>query len=79
MRRLGVQSRLRKFEQDDKWNFCLTAAIIAAIRRDCEQTTAPEPHPGFQGAKVALAAVKGDRTIAQLADQFDAHPNQITA
>ena len=34
--------------------------------------------PGFK-AKVALAAVKGDRTIAQLAEQFDVHPNQITA
>ena len=29
--------------------------------------------------RVALAAVKGDRTIAQLAEQFDVHPNQITA
>ena len=28
---------------------------------------------------MALAAVKGDRTIAQLAEQFDVHPNQITA
>jgi transposase len=28
---------------------------------------------------VALAAVKGDRTLAQLAEQFDVHPNQITA
>ena len=33
--------------------------------------------PAFK-AKVALAAVKGDRTIAQLADQFDVHPHQIT-
>ena len=29
-------------------------------------------------AKVALAAIKGDRTLAQLSEQFDVHPNQIT-
>ena len=33
--------------------------------------------PAFK-AKVALAAIKGERTIAQLADQFDIHVSQIT-
>src|SRR3954469_17316176 len=36
-------------------------------------------HSSAFKAKVALAAVKGDRTIAQLAEHFDVHPNQITA
>ena len=33
--------------------------------------------PAFK-AKVALAAIKGEKTIAQLADQFDIHVSQIT-
>jgi transposase-like protein len=29
-------------------------------------------------AQVALAAVKGDKTLAELAEQFRVHPTQIT-
>jgi len=36
-------------------------------------------HTAAFKAKAALAAVKGDRTLAQLAEQFDVYPNQITS
>ena len=35
-------------------------------------------HTSAFKAKVALAAIKGELTLAQLAEHFDVHPNQIT-
>src|SRR6516164_7862753 len=46
---VSAQNWFRKSAQDDKWNFCLTTAMIAVNRRDHEQTTPPEPLAGLQG------------------------------
>ena len=35
-------------------------------------------HTAAFKAKVALAAIKGDKTLSELSQQFDVHPNQIT-
>jgi transposase len=36
-------------------------------------------HSAAFKAKVALAAIKGEKTLTELAQQHDVHPNQITA
>ena len=35
-------------------------------------------HSAAFKAKVALAAIKGDKTVVEVAQQYEVHPNQVT-
>jgi transposase len=74
-----LEKWLHNFGRGDKWNLYLTAGTIVARESGATMSKRPRRNhsPAFK-AKVALAAIKGERTVAQLSEQFDVHPNQIT-
>jgi transposase-like protein len=48
-------------------------------KQGAEMTRRPRrSHTAAFKAKVALAALKGDKTLAELSQQFNVHPNLIT-
>jgi transposase len=49
------------------------------VRTEASMSRRPRrTHSAAFKAKVALAAVRGDKTLAEMAQQHDVHPNQIT-
>ena len=49
------------------------------IRSEHDETSTPEPQHRHSRRRWRLAAIKGEKTLAELAQQYDVHPNQITA
>jgi transposase len=73
------QSGPRKFGHWPEWIFCLTAARIFAANQEHSMTKrSRRTHSAAFKAKVALAAIEGEKTLVELAQQFDLHPRQIT-
>ena len=70
MQTLGIEPHLTRFGQKDKPMTKLNkkANVARRVRRQ---------HSGAFKAQVALAALREDKTLAQLCQEYDLHANQI--
>jgi hypothetical protein len=60
-----IQSRYRKFGQAFKWRFCSPSALRWLRRRERMSRRPRRSHTAAFKAKVALAAIKGQKTLAE--------------
>jgi hypothetical protein len=72
-------SGYRKFGQCDKWYSLasLKPPDGSEPEKHGDEENEMESRGGIQ-AKVAVATLKGDKTLAELAEHFGKHPTQIT-
>jgi transposase-like protein len=74
---LRYERWLGKIGLADKWTTCSHGRANRPIKE--QQMRRPRRnHTAAFKAKVAVAALKGDKTLAELAEKFDLHANQIT-
>ena len=63
----------RELYSEGKWIADLTTAMLATSRRQDDQATRRNHSPAFK-AKVALTAANGEKTLAEMPQQYDGHP-----